>query len=327
MSTTFKLTNEDLELRLKDFVKREKLLLHIILDHIKEIDRRKLYLERAYPSLFEYLVKELGYSGSAAMRRQQAARLLVDLPQLGPKIQSGSINLSQIGELCRAVKQKEKLNFLKSKDRKTSVVSIADKLNLIECIEGKSAQETQIIISNSWDLPILENERQRFQSDGSVRLEITFTQEQYDQLLKGRNMAAQAMTQKNISLAWGDVLTYFAVAYQNKNQLKSSGVSTIKNLAVKNRDVIETKALAIPSAKLVTKKQRQIILDRDLICQYRDPITQKLCGSTFALQVDHKIPHWSPQFQAHPTRHGPENLQILCAHHNRHKYQKECHMH
>ncbi len=37
-----------------------------ILHHIKEIDVRKLYTERGYPSLFKYVVEEIGFSEGSA---------------------------------------------------------------------------------------------------------------------------------------------------------------------------------------------------------------------------------------------------------------------
>ncbi len=52
------LSNEQLERQLIYFAKQERKLLHVILEHIKEVDRRKLYLQKARSSLFEYLVKD-----------------------------------------------------------------------------------------------------------------------------------------------------------------------------------------------------------------------------------------------------------------------------
>ncbi|MGZ3843545.1 MAG: hypothetical protein ACXVCA_15740, partial [Bdellovibrio sp.] len=82
MNPLSKISNSDLEFQLKNLVAKERKLLHFILEHIREVDVRKIYLERAYSSLYEYLVKELGYSGSAAMRRLEAARLLKEVPTL-----------------------------------------------------------------------------------------------------------------------------------------------------------------------------------------------------------------------------------------------------
>ncbi len=350
--STVKLTNQELELRLKDFVSKERFLLHIILDHIKEVDRRKLYLERAYSSLYEYLVKELGYSGSAAIRRQEAARMIVQIPELGHKIQSGSINLTQICELSRAIKLKEKLKYKETLDKKTSRISLIEKYQIISNIEGKSNFETQQIISNSLSLPLKKYDVERSQKDQSMRLEITFTKDQYAKLLQCKEQAAQALIQKNENPTWGSVLTYLSEHYLKINKSEVSTTSsqlrpssstqhssssspisrptTHLNLpASKTHGSMESR-LHKPSNKQparVTKEVRNYIINRDLNCQYKDPQTQKKCRSTFALQVDHKIPIWTQRIEAFSEIHKPENLQVLCAHHNRYKYQKECHAH
>ena len=134
-STLAKLNDQELELRLKDLATKERKILHVILEHIKEFETRKLYLARAYSSVFEYLVKELGYSNSAAMRRLEAARLLRDVPIVAEKIKEGSINLSQIGELSRALKEKEKFTGDK--------VSREVQAELVCSISGKTTKETQ----------------------------------------------------------------------------------------------------------------------------------------------------------------------------------------
>jgi hypothetical protein len=66
------LKDADLESQLKLLVGRERQLLHLILKHIQEVDRRKLYAARAFSSLFEYLTKAMGYSFAAAQRTDRS---------------------------------------------------------------------------------------------------------------------------------------------------------------------------------------------------------------------------------------------------------------
>ncbi len=54
---------------------------------------------------------------------------------------------------------------------------------------------------------------------------------------------------------------------------------------------------------------------RDKCCQWVDPVTGRKCGSTFQLQIDHRQPIWAGGTD------DISNLQILCAAHNRAKYQ------
>lgn len=54
-------------------VQEEKRCTDLVVEHIREIQRRKSYLELGFGSLFDYLTKGLAYSESAAYRRIQAA--------------------------------------------------------------------------------------------------------------------------------------------------------------------------------------------------------------------------------------------------------------
>src|SRR5690606_2316204 len=69
-----------------------------ILKHLNEIDRRKLYLERGYSSLWAYCTEELNYSEAAAQRRIEAMRAL-EIPELEEKIESGKLTLSSIAKV------------------------------------------------------------------------------------------------------------------------------------------------------------------------------------------------------------------------------------
>lgn len=104
------LSNNDLVERLGKLVQSERKIMHLILECIAEIDDRKLYLEKAYPSLYEFLVKEFGYSPSAAMRRIESARLLKEVPEISQKIESGALNLSQLSQLQQAARLLQKPN-------------------------------------------------------------------------------------------------------------------------------------------------------------------------------------------------------------------------
>ena len=45
-------------------------------------ERRRLHARHAYPSLFEYCTKVLGYSEDAAYKRTRVARAAIDRPEI-----------------------------------------------------------------------------------------------------------------------------------------------------------------------------------------------------------------------------------------------------
>jgi len=75
------------------------LLQGAIIDHLAEIEARRLYLRRGCSSLFDYAVRELGYSDAAAGRRIGAVRLCADQPGARERLRDGSLTLSAAAEL------------------------------------------------------------------------------------------------------------------------------------------------------------------------------------------------------------------------------------
>ncbi|MBK9293452.1 MAG: HNH endonuclease [Oligoflexia bacterium] len=64
-----KFSNDELLNKTKLLVKEETHKTLEVLHHLREVERRRLYLKISYPSLFEYCVHELKCSHSAAFRR------------------------------------------------------------------------------------------------------------------------------------------------------------------------------------------------------------------------------------------------------------------
>lgn len=124
------LTDKVLLEDLKMLVASERVFLTKILHHLKEVEDRKLYADLKYTSFFDYVVKELGYSEAAASRRIQAARLLKQIPALEKKIESGSLNLTNLAKAGRMFKENEIKNPAKQNE-------------ILKKIENKSSRECE----------------------------------------------------------------------------------------------------------------------------------------------------------------------------------------
>ena len=79
-STVGALSDRELLRETSNLVRHERHLQGAIIDHLAEIEARGLYLERGFSSLFDYAVRELGYSDAAAARRIGVMRLCADQP-------------------------------------------------------------------------------------------------------------------------------------------------------------------------------------------------------------------------------------------------------
>lgn len=248
-----KLKNSELHENLNSLVANERKLTHEILLHIAEVDRRKLFLEMAYPNLYQYLIEGIGYSAAAAQRRIDAARMMSHVPTIGLKIQSGAVNLTQINQIQKTLRSVRKLKQCKINARQQS--------ELIEKIQGKTFRQTELILAQEFCLPEVHNETLKIQKDESTRVEITISKEEMAIIEQAQALISHSLEKQNLSVkSIKDILLYCS------------------------KKIIHQKTHGQP----IKKK----ILDRDKKCQYKDPQTGKICGSKYYLEIDHIQPRW-----------------------------------
>ncbi len=83
----------------RSLVLHEQALQLAVLDHLREIHARHLHLRLGFSSLFDYAVRELGYSEGAAWRRIKAMRLCSETAGSRERLQDGSLSLSAAAQL------------------------------------------------------------------------------------------------------------------------------------------------------------------------------------------------------------------------------------
>lgn len=193
-----KYSDDEVDQSLRKLVRNERKILQLILEHINEVDARTIYIKYDCADVYEYLIQEMKYTGSAADRRIAAARLLREVPAVSEMIETGSLNLSQICELKKAINEKERSSNTK--------ISSSEKQQLLESIINTSVAETQKILAQALDIKIKASDKTRVQKDESVRIEITLTKEQYTKLMKCRDKAAHKLSQKRKGFELGNVI-------------------------------------------------------------------------------------------------------------------------
>jgi 5-methylcytosine-specific restriction endonuclease McrA len=248
-------------------------------------------------------VQGLGYSPGAAMRRIDAARLLRELPEVAEKFQEGSLTLSQATQIEQASRE-----FKKAKNEK---LTTENKRELVLQVENATQKQTEQIIAETLDLPVVPMQKETLHRDQSVTLTITFSQEQMEVLQQAQNMISHSVTSKD----WAEALTYLA-----KREVKRR---TCVRSDKMNRLDLDANAKAEPSASATEVNAgkrpalpaavRKTMLHGRASCGYK-LANGKTCGSQRFLQIDH-IHSWS-----RGGSHARENLQVLCGVHNRLKY-------
>jgi hypothetical protein len=133
-----KLKDQDLLQRTIELVKKEKRLTFMILKHLQEIERRRLYADLGFSSLYEYCKGRLNYSEYEAFGRITAMRLMKESPKIEKTIEKGELTLTNAIQLSKHVKGEELERMEKiSKEEKTQIVNQ---------IKGKSTRETREIL-------------------------------------------------------------------------------------------------------------------------------------------------------------------------------------
>lgn len=293
------ISDTNLKIRIEKLVRHERKITTLLLAHIAEVERRKLHLSWGFSSLFEYLSRGLGYSESAAYRRMQAARAMKQMPELEEKLESGSVNLSQIVLVQAAVKceQKETGRF----------VSIERKRDIFLRLENKTKMETQKILDSELVLP----ERTAIEThkkDDSVELTLRLPKEVYDLLQEMKSVYSHIEPNAD----WVAILKLMALEIKRKKgraldaQKETHGPDMTRSFATKKKC----------RGNNISTSVRRFIFARDQgRCQFRGS-DGRLCASPFQLQVDHIQPRFSG------GSNEPENLRLLCAAHNRFRYRQ-----
>ena len=127
-----KLSSSELITATKLAASDERKATFALIEHLREIDDRLLYLELGFGNLFELAVKELGLSEGSAHRRISAMRLARDIPEVKEKLESGKITLSNAAQVQVA------LNSVKKKK-----LTVSEKTDLIESCENKPKENAK----------------------------------------------------------------------------------------------------------------------------------------------------------------------------------------
>jgi len=279
------LSGELLVSNLKQLVVNERRIGVEILWHLRELERRRLFADLGYSSLFTYCVSELKYSEASAYRRIQAMRVLRELPELESKIESGSLSVMAVSQVQ---------SFLKTKSYTNT-----EKLKLFVSMENKTQKECER------HLAILDPEsvlREKLRSVNETQTEIRFVADEklMQKLQKIRNLSAH----KKVGTTFAELIEHMADELLKK--LDPAKPVRGENLTKS----IKTFSVKVKSRYVPAQTRRQIHRRDQSCCQYQNSKTGKVCGSTYGLQLDHKTPY------ALKGSNEPENLQLLCFQHN-----------
>ena len=99
-----------------------------MLEHLQEIENRKVYCDLGIESLFKYCTQVLKYSEAEASVRVNATRLIKAVPNAKEKIDKGELNLTNASAIQRFFSNNQ--------------IAPEEKDHVIEKVKGKSTRDT-----------------------------------------------------------------------------------------------------------------------------------------------------------------------------------------
>jgi hypothetical protein len=267
------------------YVKKGREIETTILHYLLEVERRKIFLARGFPSLFEFCLKVLGYSENEAFPRIQAMRLMRDVPVVEAKIDSGKLTMS-VAAKAQACFRRE------AKKRK---VSRDEKQLVIDDLCGMSLRKAEKKLASLYPGEAAP-EKIRPVSDNSNRIEFSVS----DEVLAKFNRLMDLMAHKNFDRR----LDVF--------------FEQLADMALEKLEPHDAPIRVAPKVKSGTRyipasTQRTVKSHAMRGCNYIDPVSGRRCGARHGLQIDHI------KELARGGDNSPGNLQLLCTAHNKFK--------
>jgi len=204
------LKDQELLSKTKSLVQKERELLTEVLQHMREIDRRKLFSDLGYRSLFDYAVKELGYSEGQAARRIQALRLMNEIPQVKAKIESGALSLTNISQAQSLFRESKKAAI---------PMNSKQKLEVLAKLENKSTREAEKVLFAIGFETTIPREKERVISETHTEVRFVITDEVKDKLQVVRALLGI----KGANMGWAELISEMANLSAERLEQRSFG--------------------------------------------------------------------------------------------------------
>lgn len=306
------LSNIELHFKTKELAKEERKLTVEVIRHLREVNLRRVYAERGHPSLFAYCIHELGYSESSAHRRIAAMRVAQELPEIESKIQNGTLTLSNIAQAQSYFKAEQK--------EKAEVMGADEKREILQKLENRSTREAEkALLELRPHLQVMVPKREeRRLTETYSKVEMVLTDEDLVNIQKLKSL----MSHINPNMSHADLYkelvcrTLKQIDPEQKSQRKSAPAPKVEpkerntKQLNKSQKIGQLRVMSRQSRYISAAMKQEVYFKSRGICTYKDPTTNKQCGSRHLLQVEH----------IHPIALGGKteinNLTLLCRSHN-----------
>ena len=317
------LSDEALIQNTKQEVARERESTITVIEYLEEIESRRLYSKYGYSTLWEFVVKELGYDSGSAQRRINAARMSRVVPEVKEALTSSALCLTTVSMIEQFTKNERKQGI--------KTYSAAEKKELLDQVAHKSTRETEALLKAIAPDACLPKEKQRAVNAEFVEISFLVDQETMTLLCEMKRLLSGSQANPSAADAIKQALK-LAVAQKSK-KLWPRPNSILKAQAQEGaqaqaqaqfqpqpRSHFQTPASPTHSRAGVTRpprrkyisvhKRRAVYQEAGNQCTFVSAITGKRCESRHQLEIEHIQP------LAKNGSDDLENLTLLCKSHN-----------
>jgi hypothetical protein len=278
-----------------------------VLAHLAEVDARKLYADRAYTSMFQYVVEHLGYSEGAARRRITAARLARRFPLVLERVAVGDIHLSGlcvIGPHLTEANHTELLDAARGKSKRRIEELVAARVPRSDVLpmvvpassDAPAPVETAAAVPPAASAPGRSVPGTAPLSAESFSVTFTIDRQTRDTLAEAQDLLRHAVPDGDLGAIVGRALAGL--------------VKDLRKRKFAETEAPRANAEAAPDSRHVPAAvKREVAAHDDRSCSFVSDDGRR-CNATAWLEYDHIEPH---------GRGGPtttENMRLLCATHN-----------
>jgi 5-methylcytosine-specific restriction endonuclease McrA len=263
------------------------------------VEKRRLHLKSAYPSMFELCVRRLGMSNGSAQRFCVAARLAVQFPDLVERIERGEIHLSTLVQMrhhLTAENADELLELARGKTRYqveellASVTPRPDAPSRMRKLPTPRTGQSMAPVERGLEPLAPERYRVQFNAD----------REAHDDIVQARDL----MRHSNPSGDLDKIMKYCVRAGVERLEARQRGL-------VRQRGRRPTDRPPTPNSRNVPRAVRRAVFERDgARCTFHDESGHR-CSAKTLLELDHVDAY------ALGGLNSVANLRVRCRAHNR----------
>ena len=320
MHTVGDLSNDELLARLEAHVGNGHAWQADLIAYLAEVEERRLHLEVACSSMFDFCVHRLGMSDGEAHRRLIASRLVRAFPRVLGYLERGDVHLCALALLRDHLNEENHEELLRAATGKT--VRAVQEMLAARCpkpdvpprIEPLAPQGELPIAAPTAERPDASKPRPRVEplSASRYRVELTVSEEVKEKLERIKDLMRHRNPSGDLEMIVEQALDLLLVKLEKERLGKVSRPRKAKAPATTEQTETAEAAPAFDDpSRYVPQEVRRAVFERDgERCTYVDARGRR-CSCRGLLELDHVIPF------ARGGKPTLENLRVRCRAHNR----------